>query len=139
MIHSREQIGEIIRREIDSFGEDAWFINNGWCHAFALGVVARLGPEAKVVNSLTGYVRGTFPGHCWVEYRGFHFDAETPDGVMDPSQMQYHRRLRAIADSPEEQDEAEAVHEALGHEPIYYAPDGEPRELSRSAKNAAIA
>ncbi len=120
MIYSREQVGEIIRREIDAFGEDAWFINNGWCHAFALGIARMLGPDANVVDSLMTYMSGTFPGHCWVEYHGFHFDAETPEGVRDPSEMQYHRRLRAIADSPEEQDEAEAVREALGHEPIYY-------------------
>ncbi len=120
MIYSREQVGEIVRLEIDRFGEDAWFINNGWCHAFALGLAKRLGPEAKVVNSLTRYVRGTFPGHSWVEYCGFHFDAETPEGTPEPAEMQYHRRLRAIADSPEGQDEAEAVFEALGREPIYY-------------------
>lgn len=119
---SPEQVGDIIRADIDTFGEDAWFINNGWCWAFALGLAKMLGSEAKVVNSSYHYPEGTFPGHSWVEYNGMHFDAETPDGVSDPRQMQYHRRLRAIADSPEGKDPEEAVFEALGHEPIYYAP-----------------
>jgi ATP-dependent phosphoenolpyruvate carboxykinase len=116
---SREQVADIIRAKIDAFGEDAWFINNGWCQSFAIGVARTLGPDAKVVNSLTQYRDGTFPGHSWIEYEGLHFDAETPDGVSNPREMQYHRRLRAIADSPEEKNEEEAVFEALGHEPIY--------------------
>jgi hypothetical protein len=115
-------VGNIVRQKIDEFGEDAWFINNGWCHAFALGLARRLGAEARIVNSLNDYTSGTFPGHFWVEYCGFHFDAETPEGARHPSEMQYHRRLRAIADSPDDQDEAEAVIEALGHEPVYYGP-----------------
>lgn len=48
------------------------------------------------------------------------FDAEDPDGVADPGQMQYHRRLRAIADSPEWQSESDAVRQALGRDPEYY-------------------
>lgn len=117
---SREQIADMIRAKIDAFGEDAWFINNGWCWVFANRLAETLGPEAKVVNSCYHYPDGTFPGHSWVEYHGLHFDAETLDGVNDPRQMQYHRRLRAIADSPEGKNEEEAVFEALGHDPIYY-------------------
>ena len=119
---SPEQVGDLIRADIDSFGEDAWFINNGWCWVFASNLVKLLGPGAKVVNSSYDYPQGTFPGHSWVEYNGLHFDAETPDGVCNPSHMQYHRRLRAIADSPEDKDPDQAVLEALGHEPVYYAP-----------------
>ncbi|TLX16747.1 hypothetical protein [Rhizobium sp. MHM7A] len=120
--YSREQVADMIRAKIDAFGEDAWFINNGWCWVFANGLAEKLGPDAKVVNSCHHYRDGTFPGHSWVEYNGLHFDAETPDGVSEPRQMQYHRRLRAIADSPDNVDENQAVIDALGHEPIYYAP-----------------
>jgi hypothetical protein len=119
-MHTREKVGEIIRHEIERFGEDAWFINNGWCHGFAVSIANRLGPAATIVNSLHRYTNGTFPGHWWVEYHGLHFDAETPEGVSDPKQMQYHRRMRAIADSPMDQDEDVAVIEALGHAPVYY-------------------
>jgi hypothetical protein len=119
---SAQQVGDMIRADIDVFGEDAWFINNGWCWVFAIKWAEKLGPDAKVVNSSDHYRHGTFPGHSWVEYHGLHFDAETPDGVSDPRQMQYHRRLRAIADSPEGKNEEEAVYEALGHDPIYYGP-----------------
>ena len=117
---SREQVGDLIRAGIDAFGEDAWFINNGWCQVFALRIAKELGPNAKVVNSCYHYWQGTFPGHSWIEYDGFHFDAETPDGVSDPVQMQYHRRFRAIVDSPDDVSEEQAVVDALGHEPIYY-------------------
>jgi hypothetical protein len=121
-VHTRQQVGVIVRREIETFGEDAWFINNGWCSGFASTIAKQLGPDAIVVNSLTRYTVGTFPGHWWVEYDGLHYDAETPDGVTEPRDMQYHRRLRAIADSPDEQDEDEAVLEVLGHAPIYHGP-----------------
>ena len=117
---SRLEVGNLIRTSIDQFGEDAWFINNGWCHAFAIGIARMIGPEARIVSSLYDYREGTFPGHRWVEYRGFQFDAEDPDGVSDPRHMQYHRRLRAIVDSPEDQHEIDAVREALGRDPIYY-------------------
>lgn len=71
---SRKQVGNLIRQKIDAFGEDAWFINNGWCHAFAIGIVRVIGPEARIVNSLFDYKEGTFPGHSWIEYRGMHFE-----------------------------------------------------------------
>lgn len=119
---SPQQVGDMIRAEIDVFGEDAWFINNGWCWVFAIKLAEKLGADAKVVNSSVHYRDGTFPGHSWVEYQGLHFDAETPDGATDPRQMQYHRRLRAIADSPEGKNEVEAVFEALGHDPMFYSP-----------------
>ncbi len=118
-IKTREQVGLLVRKEIANYCEDAWFINNGWCFGFACSLADQLGPDAKVVNSLTQYKDRTFPGHSWVEYHGLHYDAETPDGVTEPCLMQYHIRLRAIADSPDEQDEDEAVIEALGHAPIY--------------------
>lgn len=119
---SPQEVGDLIRAKIDAFGEDAWFINNGWCWGFAIGLAKTLGPEAKVVDSSFHYLDGTFPGHSWVEYHGLHYDAETPEGVEEPRQMQYHRRLRAIADSPEGVDEHQLVIDALGHEPIYYGP-----------------
>lgn len=118
--YSPKQVGQIIRKKIDQFGEDAWYINNGWCQSFANKIADILGPEAKVVSSSHDYKNGTFPGHSWVEYKGKHYDAESPDGESNPKQMQYHRRLRALADSPEDMDEKEAVRNALGHDPIYY-------------------
>lgn len=117
--YSRSEVSKIIRKEINRSGEpDAWSINNGWCWAFANKLAKILGPEAKVVNS-SEFKDGTFPGHSWVLYKGYHFDAESPFGEKEPKQMQYHRRLRAIADSPEDSDEDEIVRKALGHDPIY--------------------
>jgi len=117
---SRSEISKLIRKEIDRTGGDAWEVNNGWCQAFASKIAKMLGPKAKVVNSTYDYKDGTFPGHSWVEFRGLHFDAESPFGETDPSQMQYHKRLRAIADSSEDQDEQEVVRKALGHDPVYH-------------------
>lgn len=106
---------------METMGEDAWYINNGWCHSFAIGLARFLGPEAKIVNSTHHYRQGTFPGHHWVEFRGLHFDAETPFGVDDPRKMQYHIRLRAVADSSENVDPDDAVRAALGHDPVYHS------------------
>lgn len=116
-----KQIGYLVRQQIRKSGhDDAWEVNNGWCMAFANRLAERLGKDAKVVDSTHHYKQGTFPGHSWVEYHGMHYDAETPDGVSDPKQMQYHKRLRAIADSPKGSDERDVVRKALGHDPIYW-------------------
>lgn len=115
---SRSEISKIIRKGIRQAGHcDAWEVNNGWCSAFAYKLAKILGPKAKVVNSTTDYKDGTFPGHSWVEYNGYHFDAESPYGEKEPKDMQYHKRLRAVADS--EGDEDMAVFKALGKEPVY--------------------
>lgn len=116
---SRSEVSKLIRKMINKTGEDAWEINNGWCWGFANRLAKELGPEAKVVNSTSDFKDGTFPGHSWVLYKGFHFDAESPFGEKEPKQMQYHRRLRAIADSPEGSDEQEVVRKELGHDPVY--------------------
>lgn len=117
--HSAADVARLIYALIDESGEDAWAINNGWCWWFALKLQDRLGPGSKVVHS-DDFPDGTFPGHSWVEYKGLHFDAETPEGVSEPRLMQYHRRLRAIADSTDDISCEDAVRNALGHDPVYY-------------------
>ena len=120
--YSRSEISKLIRKMIQQTGEDAWYVNNGWCWNFATNLAKILGPQAKVVGSKTDYKDGTFPGHWWVEYKGYHFDAESPYGEKRPKDMQYHRRLRAIADSEDDDgDENEIVKKALGHDPVYYS------------------
>lgn len=119
-VYPRKDVGDLVRRQIDEWKMDAWEINNGWCFGFASQLAKKFGVGATLAASLGEFQSGTFPGHWWVRYGGLHFDAESPDGEDDPSHMQYHRRLRAIADSPDDKDEDEAVIEALGRAPIYY-------------------
>lgn len=116
---TRSEVSKLIRNEVRKFGEDAWHINDGWCWGFANKIAKKLGPNATVVNSTTQYTDGTFPGHSWVEYNGYHFDAESPFGEKEPKDMQYHKRLRAIADTPDDVSEIEAVKKSLGGDPIY--------------------
>jgi hypothetical protein len=73
-------------------------INNGWCMAFAIKLKRMLGPEAKMLDT-TSMSHPVFPGHWVVLYRGKYYDAESPQGVSDPAELAYSRRLRAIADS----------------------------------------
>lgn len=116
---TRSEISKLIRNEVRKFGEDAWEINNGWCWGFANKLAKKLGPNAKVVNSTTDYTDGTFPGHSWVEFNGYHFDAESPFGEKEPKDMQYHKRLRAIADAPDHVSVEDAVRLSLGKDPVY--------------------
>ncbi len=117
--YSRSEVSKIIRKLIGKFGDDAWGINNGNCGVFAYRLAKVLGSAAKKVDSVTTYKDGTFPGHSWVEYNGYHYDAESPYGEKEPRDMQYHKRLRAIADSEDGEDEQEAVRKALGKDPVY--------------------
>jgi len=55
-------------------------INNGNCEDFQRALIAAF-PEAheRVTESYPGTERR--PGHCWVYFRGRHYDAEAPRGV----------------------------------------------------------
>ena len=49
-------------------------INTGWCGQFS----------NRVAALIPGSISRSGPGHYWVEYDGKHYDAEVPDGVIDP-------------------------------------------------------
>lgn len=84
-------IGTLVRNLIKDFGMSPKYINNGWCTAFAHRLVELLGPKAKIINT-SG--TGAFPGHAVVEYQGKFYDAESPDGVSDLTDLAYSQRIR---------------------------------------------
>jgi hypothetical protein len=88
----------IVQRVIDEYGMSPKYINNGWCFGFAGALQTALGDGAKIVN--TGNLPGVFPGHSVVLYRGRYYDAETPNGVVDPLTLPYNIRIRATKDAP---------------------------------------
>jgi hypothetical protein len=90
--------GDIVRRVMDEYGFSPKYINNGWCWGFAVQLAKALGPEAKVIDTTS--LAGVFPGHSVVEFRGRYYDAESPDGVVDPKDLAYSKRLRATKDRP---------------------------------------
>lgn len=100
---------------IRSMRMSPWAINNGWCWGFANQLAKRLGDEAKVVG--TTQMPGVFPGHSVVLYKGKYYDAESPQGVVDPTDLAYSKRLRAIADSEpdyEDIDEGKSLRRWMG-------------------------
>lgn len=68
-------------------------INYGNCDKFADKLVATLGQQAAFLE--TDWDASEVPPHCWVQYRGLHFDAETPYGVIDPLDLPIFKRAKA--------------------------------------------
>jgi hypothetical protein len=69
-------------------------INDGWCEAFAIRLRKKLGDRAALVS--TTQMKGVFPGHVVVRYDGKYYDAESPEGVVNPQDLAYSRRLYAV-------------------------------------------
>jgi hypothetical protein len=55
-------------------------VNSGNCDEFSDQLVDLLGKGAIIRETDWG---STYPGHVWVEYKGKHYDAETPEGVTN--------------------------------------------------------
>jgi hypothetical protein len=90
-VATSQYIGDIVRNAVKDYSGSPKYINNGSCWGFACALARVLGPEAKVVNT-TG-LQGVFPGHSVVLYRGKYYDAESPDGVTDPKELAYSKRI----------------------------------------------
>jgi hypothetical protein len=74
------QIKDVITKLIKEFNISPQQINNGECDQFAVEI-GILFPES---DELCSEVVGIFePRHIWIEYKGKHYDAETPNGVSD--------------------------------------------------------
>ncbi len=97
---------KVVLQARKDMGMSPWAINNGWCMGFALRLIRKLGDGAEMVST-TG-VPGGFPGHSVVLYKGLYYDAESPEGVKTIPELAYCKRLRAIADGPEEELEEKA-------------------------------
>lgn len=58
-------------------------INSGNCDEAAEFVAAKLGDGAVPTYTEDNSEDDDLPGHCWVKWRGKHYDAEAPAGVTD--------------------------------------------------------
>jgi len=90
----QEEMGlpEILRRLVGAYGSHPRAINNGNCDLFAedLVLAAELfGEQGQVFVTPED---DELPGHCWVFMRGKHFDAETPEGVVDWRELPIFKR-----------------------------------------------
>jgi hypothetical protein len=56
--------------------------NQGFCDDFANNL-RKLYPGAELWQTYTSANPNMAVGHVWVEYKGKHYDAETPNGVDD--------------------------------------------------------
>lgn len=98
-----DPVERIIRQMCRDFKMSPQAINNGWCWVFAHGLAKKLGPEAEVLS--TTPMDGVFSGHSVVKYRGKYYDAESPNGVVDPRDLHYSKRIyQSAKDDPEEDD-----------------------------------
>lgn len=83
---TRNQITAAIYAVLSQWGASAAQINNGQCEDFALAVLEQLGDshEEIVETSATPdeeWTDSTLPGHIWLTWSGWHFDAECPEGT----------------------------------------------------------
>jgi hypothetical protein len=62
-------------------------INSGKCFTLA----RRVSKELDYVNR----VKLKTGDHCWLEYKGKHYDAESPNGVSDPLELEFFKLLPA--------------------------------------------
>lgn len=59
-------------------------VNNGLCEEFQQAVIESAGLDgwfAECVTENYPDFADELPGHCWVRFRGRHYDAEAPQGV----------------------------------------------------------
>lgn len=89
-------VEKVVRTLARSFRMSPEAINNGWCWGFANSLARKLGPEAEVVS--TTEMEGVFSGHSVVLYRGRYYDAESPEGVVDPRDLRYSKRIYSYDD-----------------------------------------
>lgn len=80
-----DKVAKAIREVVQEIGEHPYDINNGNC-SIVVGLVTDRVEEAE--ERVTGHMYAHDPpypseytGHCWIYYKGKHYDAEEPEGV----------------------------------------------------------
>jgi hypothetical protein len=81
---------KITYKNWDTFGGKE--CNNGFCDIFARNLSKYL-PGSKIMS--TEDPRNETLGHVWVEYKGKHFDAETPNGVNSWKELPWMKEFYA--------------------------------------------
>jgi hypothetical protein len=100
---------EIVYKNWDKFGGKE--CNSGFCDIFAQKLSKHL-PGSKIMS--TEDDRGKTFGHVWVEYKGRHFDAETPNGVFSwkrlPWMIDFYKNNKEYPSDIEILKEDESLH-----------------------------
>jgi len=113
--HLRRSMMRLIREALDGYREDGedvrvGRINEGDCFHFAALLMGMLHPTEEMVE-VHEVREGGWLVHAWVEFDGWHFDAECVEGVMDPSDLPFFRRrgMRLKQESRLEFDDLKAM------------------------------
>lgn len=96
----KAQLSECIKSMVEGYGKSPKQINKRQCGFFAMDVVDKLNDKSlKVITSREDKVFGTSPPfggkqHVSIKYKGKYYDAETPCGVKDVSQLPFFKRAK---------------------------------------------
>lgn len=83
-------VDEFLERDLSPPVEAPADINNGFCLYFAVTAYDRL-EETTDVSLLQHGTMGA--NHVWIEYNGYHFDAEAPRGVKHLENLPFVERF----------------------------------------------
>lgn len=79
-----DEISTAINNLISEYDVCPYEINNGLCEEFMRKVTSQI-PASE--ECCTGFVLNNeymkYPIHVWIYYDGKHYDAESPNGVLD--------------------------------------------------------
>jgi len=89
----RTEIGALVRQCVQEFGLTPKEINDGRCDEFADLLVSKFKGFTREWSSDSDDFN-----HDWVSYRGFHYDAETPEGVRTRGEIGTKPEYRAKAE-----------------------------------------
>lgn len=76
-------ITEIINETIKELGKSPKEINSGWCGQFAGKVITKIEAIGEKATYQDRPLIPKYAGHIWIKYKGRHYDAEHPEGVVD--------------------------------------------------------
>lgn len=94
-------LSEVVKALLRKWKMTPQEINNGNCDQFADALAKELGQEANVVYTEDVDPDDELPGHCWVEYKGRVYDAETPSGVSSWEELPIFRQKNPRAPEPD--------------------------------------
>ena len=83
-------IKNIILALIKEWNISPYDINNGQCEYFSMEVIKRMDGYSDCLTEVCteNFVEfGELAGHCWILYKGKHYDAESPQGVKNWKQL----------------------------------------------------
>jgi hypothetical protein len=95
---------ELLNANVSPPVEEREDASSGWCRMIAFGVYDELG-RPEDVQVLQGFM-GLGDNHYWLKYNGKHFDAESPQGVQTPEDLDFFGGM-TVKDMTERTDKVE--------------------------------